>query len=258
MTTGSGSDAVHVIDRGAKDSPPILFVHGWGVSSAALIECIDRLAEHHRVIAPDLPGFGRSLPLASPVSYTAYADVLARLLTGLGIERADVAGFSMGGGVALTFATRYPGRLRKLVLIGSAGCLETGRSFARESLKYGGEVVLEMLHPPDWHGKWRVAGSFCRNLLCHFNAMLATLEMLRSQSVVEHASDVTAPTLLLWGERDRTMPLGLAHHFLERLADGRLHTIPGAYHDVISTRPRQVAAIIHGFLATSPDRTLPG
>lgn len=258
MTTGSGRDGVHVIERGAKDSPPLLLVHGWGVSSAALIECIDGLAEHHRVIAPDLPGFGRSLPLAPPVSYAAYADVLARLLTGLGIARADVAGFSMGGGIALTFAKHYPERLRKLVLIGSAGSLDTGRSFAHEALSYGGEVVLEMLHPPDWHGKWRVAGSFCSNLLRHLNAMLATLEMLRSQSVVEHASDVTAPTLLLWGERDRTMPLGLAHHFLERLADGRLHTIPGAYHDVISTRPRQAAAIIHGFLATSPDRTLPG
>jgi hypothetical protein len=53
------------------------------------------------------------------------------------------------------------------------------------------------------------------------------------------------------------MPLRVAHAFLERLADGRLHTMPGAYHDVVSTRPRQAAAIIHGFLATAPDRTLP-
>lgn len=253
MTTGSGPDGVHVIDRGAKDSPPLLLVHGWGVSSAALIECIDGLAEHHRVIAPDLPGFGTSSPLAAAVSYAAYADVLARLLTGLGIERADVAGFSMGGGVALTFAQRYPGRLRKLVLIGSAGSLDAGRSMAEDAFNYCGEAVLAMLHPPHWHAKARVAKSFCSNLFCHLDTMLATLRMLRSQSVVEHAGDVTAPTLLIWGERDRTMPLKLAHRFLERLADGRLHTIPGAYHDVITTRPRQAAAIIHGFLASTMD-----
>jgi pimeloyl-ACP methyl ester carboxylesterase len=82
--------------------------------------------------------------------------------------------------------------------------------------------------------------------------------MVSSQSVVEHAGQVKAPTLLLWGERDRTIPLRLARHFLERLADGSLQTVPGAYHDVVSTRPEQTAATIHAFLAAAPDRVPPG
>jgi pimeloyl-ACP methyl ester carboxylesterase len=248
MTTGLGPDRVHVIDRGAKHNPPLLLVHGWGVTSEALIECIDCLAEHHRVIAPDLPGFGRSPPLSPPLTYAAYADVLARLLTDLDIERADVAGFSMGGGVALTFAARYPERLRKLVLIAPSGCLDAQRSFPRQAADYVWESMLELAHRREWLGKRRVAKSFFGHLLRRPATMLVTMRMVGSQSVVEHAAEVKAPTLLLWGERDHTIPLRLASQFLERLADGTLHTVQGSYHDVVSTRPRQTAATIHGFL----------
>ena len=91
------------MERGAPDAEPLLFVHCWGLSSAAFTELFDRLAGHYRVIAPDLPGFGRSPPFPGAVSYEAYADVLAGVLDERRIERAHVAGLSMGGGQALNF-----------------------------------------------------------------------------------------------------------------------------------------------------------
>ncbi len=103
------------------DGSPVLLLHGGGVDSALISwnEIIPLLAERHRVIAPDLPGYGLS---AKPkVDYTQeyYLDFLGKFLDALHLERASLAGLSLGGGLSLGFTLEHPQRVDKLILVDS-------------------------------------------------------------------------------------------------------------------------------------------
>jgi pimeloyl-ACP methyl ester carboxylesterase len=238
---------VHLVDRGARNAEPLLFVHCWGVSTAAFGAFFDRLAEHYRVVAPDLPGFGRSPAAKEGVSYDGYADVLAGVLAELGIERAHVAGLSMGGGIALAFAARHPERVRTLTLMAPTGCPEV--SLPRLACNRMIELAEQALRPAQLHGKGPVARDFAANLLRHPATLAATLRMLASRNVLEETHAVTAPTLLLWGGRDRTIPARLATRFLERLPGARLHLMPESFHEMATGRPDETAQIMHDFIS---------
>lgn len=247
---GAISFVDRVGDHGAKPGAlPLLFVHGWGVSSAAFTEFFDCLAPHYRVIAPDLPGFGASRSLGQPVSYAAYADVLARLLDDLGIAVAHVAGMSMGGGIALTFAARHPGRVRSLVLMAPTGCPDaTLPTLAFNRVAEFADQITSSGHA---HGKGRVARSFVANLLGHPASLLATVRMLASKNILADSVRVEAPTLLLWGDRDKTIPLRLARQFAERLPNATLEVMPDTFHEMATARPIETAAILHDFITRS-------
>ena len=238
---------VHLVDRGARNAEPLLFVHCWGVSSAAFGAFFDHLAEHYRVVAPDLPGFGRSPAPEGAVSYERYADVLARVLDDLGIGRAHVAGLSMGGGIALTFAARHPERVRKLVLMAPTGCPEV--SLPRLACNRMIELAEQALRPAQLHGKAPVARSFAANLLRHPATLAATLRLVAGCDILEEMRRVTAPTLLLWGGRDRTIPSRLATRFIERLPGASLHLMPECFHEMATGRPDETARIIHDFIS---------
>jgi len=75
------------------------------------------LSEKRKVIAVELQGHGRTADIDRPLSFEAMADDIAALMKYLGIERADVMGYSLGGGVALQTAIRHPGSVRKLVVV---------------------------------------------------------------------------------------------------------------------------------------------
>jgi 3-oxoadipate enol-lactonase/4-carboxymuconolactone decarboxylase len=238
---------VHWIDHGLRDAEPLLFIHGWGVSSAAFAEFFDRLAQHYRVIAPDLPGFGRSPALEGPVSYDAFADVLAALLDDLGLERAHVAGLSMGGGVALTFAARHPERVRALILMAPTGCPEV--SLPELAWNRICEFAEQSFSQANARGKALVAKTFVANLLEHPVNLLTTMGMVASTRIVDDARRITAPTLLLWGDRDRTISPRLAPEFQERLPGARLEIMPDTFHEMATSRPDETAAIVHDFIS---------
>jgi pimeloyl-ACP methyl ester carboxylesterase len=239
--------SIHLVDRGPRDAEPLLFVHCWGVSSEGFGAFFDRLAEHYRVIAPDLPGFGRSRAAAAAVSYEAYADVLAGVLDDLGIGRAHVAGLSMGGGIALTFAARHPRRVHTLVLMAPTGCPEV--SLPRLACNRMLELAEQALSRAHFQGKGPAARSFAANLLRHPATLAATLRMVASRRILEQAHQVTAPTLLLWGGRDRTIPARLAPQFIECLPRARLQLMPEDFHEMTTGRPEETARIMHEFIS---------
>jgi pimeloyl-ACP methyl ester carboxylesterase len=239
--------SVHLVERGAPDAEPLLFIHGWGVSSEAFGEFFDRLAERYRVVAPDLPGFGRSRSAGRAVSYEAYADALVAILADLGIERSHVVGLSMGGGIALTLAARHPGLVRALVLMAPTGCPDV--SLARLACDRVLELAEQLLAPAPVRGKALVARTFGVNLLRHPASLVATVRMVASRRIVEEARRITAPTLLLWGERDRTIPPRLAPQFTDRLPRSTLRVVPAAFHEMATARPEETAAIIHDFIS---------
>lgn len=104
---------------------PLILVHG-GLGVIGMFEHnLPALAENHQVIAVELQGHGHTADIDRPLSFEGMADDIAALVKDLGIGRADVLGYSLGGGVALQTAIRHPNLVRKLVLV-SAPCKSDG------------------------------------------------------------------------------------------------------------------------------------
>ncbi|MGQ0576984.1 MAG: alpha/beta fold hydrolase [Pseudonocardia sp.] len=119
-TTGyvetNGLDTYYEI-HGPDDAPPLVLLHGAYMSTGMFGPFLTGLAKHRRVLVPDLQAHGRTTDVERPITYEAMADDVAALMAHLGVERADVVGYSMGAGVALQLAIRHPARVRALVPI---------------------------------------------------------------------------------------------------------------------------------------------
>lgn len=98
----------------------LVLIHGMGGRWQHWLETIPYLARHGRVLAVDLPGFGRSQPPAGAVSLDGYADTVAAFCRGLGVEQAVILGHSMAGPIALRFATRHEELTEAIVLVAGA------------------------------------------------------------------------------------------------------------------------------------------
>lgn len=101
------------------EGAPLVLLHGAYMSADGMAPLLGPLAEYRRVIVPELQGHGRTNDADRPITYEGMADDTAALMEALGIEQADVVGFSMGAAVALQVAIRHPARVRRLGVISS-------------------------------------------------------------------------------------------------------------------------------------------
>jgi pimeloyl-ACP methyl ester carboxylesterase len=102
------------------EGEPLILLHGAYMTVDAMGPILSGLAETRRVIAAEMQGHGRTADIDRPITYEGMADDVAALLGHLGIEEADVFGFSMGGGVTLQLAIRHPGLARRLVVVSAS------------------------------------------------------------------------------------------------------------------------------------------
>lgn len=126
--------------RGQAGAPPLLCLHGAGMSSVVFMDLVRRLAPRVAVIAPDLPGHGQSGPALPQPSIDGYRDVVLALLDRLAIPRVILAGHSMGGAIALSLALKAPRRVAGLCLLNSAARMRVSAALLE---------TLERELPPD-------------------------------------------------------------------------------------------------------------
>lgn len=218
--------------------PPLLLIHGLGGSARWWSPLVPSLsAAGFRTLAPDLPGFGRSAGPA--LSIDASARALTRFLERLDVERLSVCGHSMGGAIAARLAADLQDRVRRLVLIDSAGIPERS-----------GRHALEQLTRP-----WRwTSVRFLPALLVDLGragprSLWVGGRELRRYDVRPSLRRVAAPTLLIWGGRDRLTPAEHADIMADALGEARIEWVPEARHLAILTHPQQVAERIVDFLS---------
>ncbi len=198
----------------AGDGPPVVFLHGWGVSSRSYGGVLSWLAQAGtRVIAPALPGFGRSDELPGRLTWEKLAHWLDQLLETAGVdEPALLVGHSFGGGVATMTAWQYPHRARCLVLVNSIGGADwkSERSLAERPIWDWGLHI-----PTEWTAKgyWRilpvVARDFFENVLRHPGNLVRAGRLAASADMRGELADLSAhglPITILWGDQDRVLP----------------------------------------------------
>ncbi|MGH7369967.1 MAG: alpha/beta fold hydrolase [Candidatus Methylomirabilaceae bacterium] len=240
----------HYTLRGA--GTPVILLHGWGASGDSLGGVARALEDRCRVLAADLPGFGWSAPPLvawGSREYAAHVDALMERAT---LPSASVLGHSFGGRVALALAARYPHRVRDLVLVASAGIrprrgpdyyLKTATAKLAKgclSLPVFGRVGSRIVSGlSDWAGSrdYRRAGR-----------MRATLVRLVNEDLRDLLSSIRAPTLIIWGDRDRDVPRSSMEIMARRIPGARLEILEGAGHFPFVDVPDRFAHLVREFL----------
>jgi pimeloyl-ACP methyl ester carboxylesterase len=270
-----------VIYRTAGSGPPLVIVHGMVNSSKHWREVALRLAETHTVIVPDLIGHGDSATPRGDYALGAHAAVIRDLLSALEIESATFVGHSLGGGIAMVFFWQFPHKVERLALVSSGGLgQEVSPMLRGAALPGASALVWAASHPGvlaaiDGVGAglgrlgWRKAAylkAVTRALrpLQGGGARKAFLQSLRSVIDV-HGQKVSAldrlyllgpvPTLIVWGERDRTIPVEHGRNAHELIPGSRFETLPGAAHFPNLEDPDALSEIVERWLAeTKPYR----
>ncbi len=270
---------------GGRGAPPILFVHGLG--SSGYIEWRFNLpffARKHRVLAPDLPGFGRTdKPRTAKYGISYFARSLERYLDAIGVRRAVVVGASMGGRVALELALEYQTRVSKLVLVNSLGLGRPRVQFfyplmllprvGEAAMRVAREAVSRV--PPAVIRRWaarygRITTDLermvddayladLREMLAaegYAEAYLATVRSMASPAALFGMHDLSGrlgelrmPVMLVWGADDPLFPVTHATRAHSLLPSSRLAVIDGAGHTPQSERPDEFNRAVGDFLA---------
>jgi pimeloyl-ACP methyl ester carboxylesterase len=269
---------VNVIDIGpSADAGPargtIVWIHGLSGSWQNWLENLPVLAAAGwRCIAMDLPGFGASPMPAEKISITGYASIVDELLRALGVSRAVVVGNSMGGFVGAEIALRFPTWVQKLVLISPAGLhIESQRNVYRAARATGfitattagwvasrADAVVRRpglrrqllaivaAHPsrlPAPLAAEQVRGS-------GKPGFVPALDALTSYPIRDRLGSITAPTLVVWGDKDPLIPVSDAWEFEKLIPGSRAVVYEDTGHVAMLERPVAFNALLEEFLTS--------
>jgi pimeloyl-ACP methyl ester carboxylesterase len=259
------------------DGPPLLLVHGLSGCWQNWLETIPLFARSHRVIAPDLPGFGASEMPRGEISIDGYARFLEQLCDALSIDAAAVVGNSMGGHISAELAIRSPQRVERLMLVSAAGIsaeqvqrdvvMTAGRLIAAVGTRTAARVDAFARRP----GLRRVALSFVVRHPDRLSAAMAhelmqgagkpgflpALEAVVTHRISERLPQIACPTFVIWGEDDHVIPVGDAKRFQQLIPDCRTLVLPDTGHVAMLERPARFNALLQEFLAERPGETAP-
>ena len=261
-------------DAGAGEA--LLLIHGMAGSSATWRAVIPELAKRYRVIAPDLLGHGESAKPRGDYSLGAFAAWLRDLLDELGIRRATVIGQSLGGGVAMQFAYQHRDYCQRLVLISSGGLGPDLNWILRILSAPGAELVLPVVAPQpvlnlgNKLGSWLTSAGIKSprtgemwSAYCSLSDRPTRQAFLRTlRSVVDYRGQAVSalgkihvsyglPTLLIWGEQDRIIPVAHGYAAHEAVPGSRLEVLAGVGHFPHVESPTAVVDILDDFITTT-------
>jgi pimeloyl-ACP methyl ester carboxylesterase len=245
-----------------------VLVHGLGGAASNWTALAPLLARSRRVLVPELPGHGGSAPLPAAPTLVPYADRVLRLAELEGLLPAPIVGHSLGGLIALRAALRRPGAVSALVLAAAAGIGSSTGDAARTlaltgALKpgrlispYRRSIARSDLLRTIAFGFWftadpralppRVAEGFLGGPRLHTDTGPAWRALVRDDPRRELAA-VECPALVLWGARDRQLPVADAFDYARRL-QAPLRVIADCGHLLIGERPEACLDAISSFL----------
>jgi pimeloyl-ACP methyl ester carboxylesterase len=267
-----GGHDLHYVHGGS--GPPLVFLHGVLGSTRVWEHLAADLAADHVVVAPDLFGHGMSAKPAGDYSLAGHAATVRDLLDALGLDRVTLVGHSLGGGIALEFTYLFPERVHGLVLVASGGLGREVSFLLRAPTLPGAELVLPLVASgfarrqgtalaralslvgvrgstdvaQAWHGFEQLADGEGRR------AFLATIRAVvgidgQRLSAAELLPRLHVPTLVVWGDRDRMIPLAHARDAVARMPDARLVVVEGAGHFPHLDAPEQFTTELRAFVA---------
>jgi pimeloyl-ACP methyl ester carboxylesterase len=253
---------IRLIDSGG--GTPVVFIHGFGASLYGWRHQLPAaLGAGYRVIAFDNLGFGFSDKPAHGYSNAAYARLVVSLLDSLGVASAVLVGHSMGGAIAAEVALRHPDRVRGMVLIDAAGYGFRWPGVLKAARwPFAGAIVTA------FRGRW-ITGRILRTTYADprkvtdadvgqyyapvpdpafGRALRGILREFRFDTLAGRLAAVETPTLVLWGDADRFIPLPDGSRFSRELPRSEFVMLEHTGHNAPDESPEQVNRLLLDFL----------
>ena len=264
------SIGINYYEYGSGD--PIVMLHGFGASAYSWRKIADPLAENHKVILIDLKGFGYS-DKPDDDKYSAFdqAEIIAAFIRDQGLQNVTLLGNSYGGGIALFTYLRLmddgDNPVARLILIDSAGYeqkipsyiavlripiirhivtfLTTDRFNANFVLKkaYFNDKLITKEMPTNYAAPMKTKGAL--------SAIISAAKYLTDGKVIETSKrykEIEVPTLLIWGEHDKIIPLFIGKRFDKEIPNSELHIFPECGHVPQEEKPDKVVKVIREFM----------
>jgi pimeloyl-ACP methyl ester carboxylesterase len=267
----------NVIELGDPDGDPVVFVHGLaGRWTNWLQSLLPAASAGHRVIAVDLPGFGASPMPLEPIGIPGYGRWLEALLDVLGVHAAALVGNSMGGFIAAEVAIQAPRAVERLVLVSAAGITsehernEHGLDLLYRTQALGAYAAGWVVARAAWIARRprlrRAAMGFVAAHPERLPAPLAyeqiagiatpgfvpALDACTAYPIRDRLPEIACPTLLVWGNRDRIVPVADAGVFAALIPDARKVVWDDTGHVPMLERPERFNRLLADFLAEPP------
>lgn len=212
----------------------VLMMHGWGVNLDSMRILGELLGKWNQVIIVDMPGFGKSPKPDADWDTIQYAERMAKYIDEENISPAHIVGHSFGGRVAIRLASRFPEKVRSVVLINGAGLQRkmTGkRKFKSMRTKFLSKSckALDSMFGTKTYQNWytpKFASADYLNAGPMRNIMVKSV----TEDVTPDALKVSAPTFLLWGEKDDETPVEFGERFNSLIKNSQLVVMPGKDH----------------------------
>ena len=254
---------LHVRDTGPRDAPVLLLLHGLGASLHTWEPWARSLDTRYRVVRFDFPGHGLS---AADADYgdARTLQLVTALLDALGVAKASVIDNSIGGRIAWRSAAAHPARVEKLVLISPDGFASPGFEYdtpADVPAALGAmrwvlpRAMLEANLAPAYADRAHLADSVVSRyydlMLAPGNraALFARMQQTMLTDPVPLLRTITAPTLLVWGEEDRMIPMSNAQDYLAAVPRARLVRLTALGHLPFEEAPARALVPVRAFLA---------
>ena len=231
------------------NGPPLLFLHGAGGSNWSPM--LKALAEKHRVIAPEHPGFGRSKTPDWMMSVGDLAFFYLDAMEVMGLDKVHLAGHSLGGWTAAEIAIRNTSRLKTVTLLAPAGCRSDAVPF--------GDIFL-------WDAVTTTRNQFYDQQLAEERikllpqadldivlqnkatvARLAWSPRLHNPQLSYWLHRIDKPTQIIWGRDDKIVPFDCHKAFVEKIKGVKLVALPQSGHSLHTERPKETADAMIGF-----------
>jgi len=236
---------------------PLVVIHGGGGGAEGWLQNVTELCKRYSIYVPDLPGFGRSQPIDGDHGMSEFVQFVEDFIHSLGLKRFHLVGHSIGGGIALDYALKFPHKIGKLVLVSSM-CL--GKDIALwvkilsstiffRSLGIAAVAILKVI-------KWLVNLVYAPlkfvnplpRAKLNLGKSIATLEE-QATVVMNQLSELIMPTLLVWGANDSIVPVSHAYAAAELIPDCQLHVFEGCGHSVYKQKIKEFSHLLTKFLS---------
>lgn len=236
LTSAAGYDLI-VSTGGDPVAPPVVLVHGIGVSARYFGPLAEVLGRDSHVLAPDLPGFGRSPDPDHVLSVPELAEVVTALVVDRGLTAPVLVGHSMGAQTVTEVLVTHPGLAAGAVLIGPVV-----DDAAPSGLQQAARLLRDTRHESP-RVNAIVFGDYLR---AGARRYFATLPHMLDYSLPDRLPLVAEPVLVVRGEKDRIAPSDWVHRLAALAPRGSAHEVPGEGHVVMYGEPERVRDLCRG------------
>lgn len=264
---------ISYIDTG-KGISTILLLHGLGSNAGFWRYNIPELAKKHRVVAVDLPGFGKSEKGDYSYSMSFFSDEIKEFVDKLNIGKFILIGHSMGGQIAITFALNYPDKIKKLILISPAGIEEFNRAQSNILANYLTVDAIKSLNKKgiefsiknnfyNWESKFnwlikeRIELKNSNDFNGYAEAVIKSIKGMLNEPTSKKLKNLSVPTLIIFGTKDNLIPNKFFHNVepvdifrkgAQQIKNCKLQSVKNSGHLVYIEKSKKVNRIILNFL----------